>query len=132
MGLLGQFLESFYGNGQHFRTVHAHVRRECTPSRRGETSRRRMIGRQKTPTSQPVTTLADFEFWAMLPNQVRGEATTTKDGNAETRVEITKGDLHPVSWSVRNVRFFNILHFEGEKSADSSPFYRGFFRARRG
>lgn len=89
MGLLGDFLESFYGNVQEFRSVHAVVRRERIETSRGTTSRRRPIGREKP--CKPKTLSVSSEFWAILPDHARVDATRTKDGDSETTVEIVKG-----------------------------------------
>ncbi len=91
MGLLGDFLESFYSNGQTFQSVQAHVRRERTPTTRGTTSRRGAIGRAKTSAKSTITSV-DMKFWAVVPDRVRVDETKIKDGLPETTVEITRGN----------------------------------------
>jgi hypothetical protein len=89
MGLLGNFLESFYGIGQTFQSVQAHVRREKMPTARGETSRRGAIGRARTTAKSNIATV-NMKFWAVLPDHVRVDETRIKDGEPETTVEITR------------------------------------------
>jgi hypothetical protein len=90
VGLLGDFLESFYGRGQTFRSVRAKVRREFRPATRGETSRRRPIGKEKSPCASSYTITVESDFWAVLPDHVRIDATRTKNGKPESTVEITE------------------------------------------
>ncbi len=91
MGLLGDFLESFYGSGRTFQSVHAHIRREKMPTVRGETSRRGAIGRAKTPTTKSNIATVNMKFWAVLPDHVRVDETRIIDGGTETTIEISRG-----------------------------------------
>ncbi|WP_145059631.1 hypothetical protein [Adhaeretor mobilis] len=90
MGLLGDFLESFYGSGQTFQSVRGKLRQKCRPATQGETSRRRPIGKQKAPSAAHITTV-NSEFWAVLPDKVRVDSARTKNGKIESTVEITRG-----------------------------------------
>lgn len=91
MGLLGDFLESFYGSGSTFRTVRAKLRRQCKPATRGQTSRRLPIGKEKIPSSAVNSLSVDLSLWSVLPDRVRIDATRTKNGKTESTVEITRG-----------------------------------------
>ena len=78
MGLLGDFLETFYGSGQTFRSVRAKVRRECKSTTKGKTSRRQPIGKEKSPSTASNSVTGDSDFWAVLPDRVRIDATEPK------------------------------------------------------
>jgi len=90
MGLLGDFLETFYGSGQTFWSVRAKVRRECKSATRSETSRRPPIGKEKSRSTASNSVIIDSDFCAVLPDRVRIDATRTKNGKTEATVEITR------------------------------------------
>ncbi|MEM8735993.1 MAG: hypothetical protein AAGG44_17320 [Planctomycetota bacterium] len=90
MGLLGNFLEAFYGPGQPFETVCATVFRERKKTARGEISRRRPIGKPKTSSASSETLTAKSEVWAVLPDLVRIDTTQTNNGKTHSTVEVTR------------------------------------------
>ena len=92
MGLLGDFLEAFYGAGATFQTVRATVHSERRQTSGGESSRRRPIRKRKTSSidSSPVT--VESKFWAVLPDRVRVDVTGVRSGKPETTVEVVRGN----------------------------------------
>jgi hypothetical protein len=87
---VGEFLESFYGSGNHPTSVQAQVRRERIKTGLGETSRRNAIGRAKPRTGESKT-VVEMEFWAAFPDNVRVDETRVKDGESESTVEVSRG-----------------------------------------
>jgi hypothetical protein len=107
MGLLGDFLEAFYGRGPTFQSLQAHVRREKTPIAGVETSRKGAIGRAKTPTTKSAIAITEMKFWAVLPDHVRVDVTKFRDDGPETTVEIAKGNERLKQNSDGSVEFEN-------------------------
>ncbi len=64
---------------------------ECKPATRGETSRRRPIGKEKSSSPASNTVTVDLDFWSVLPGHVRVDAIRTRNGKTESTVEITRG-----------------------------------------
>jgi hypothetical protein len=91
MSLLGEFLESFYGNGSLPQTIWAKVRRERIKTNKGESSRRHPIGREKRRTTE-AKSFVDLEFWAKMPDMVREDQTRITENEIESTVELTKGN----------------------------------------
>lgn len=90
MGLLGDFLETFYGGGNGFRSVHATVRRIVNEPSRTSKSRRPPIGRVKPRSQQPLT--IESELWLAPTGMSRVDSTRVVDGESVVTVEVVRGD----------------------------------------
>jgi hypothetical protein len=92
MSLLGDFLESFYGSGSQPQSIWAQVRCGRENPDRGETSRRRPIGREKPGVGESKT-IVDLEFWAKGESLVRVDNTPVIGGDAGITVEVVKNGV---------------------------------------
>ena len=92
MGLLGDFLEAFYGNGQAFQTVRAKLRREYNSvTHKTKSPRSPIIGKQKSSSPPSNTIAVEMDIWSIVPGHARVDETRTKNRKTESTVEITKG-----------------------------------------
>jgi len=93
MSELGEFLARFYSPEPTFRALRAGVRHTRKASVDGASSSRRpVIGRRRSGGNPHCGSEATLMIWAIPPDHVRVETERTRDGQAESTVEVTNSD----------------------------------------
>jgi hypothetical protein len=90
MGQLGKFLELFYGPRQAFQTLHARARHSEPEMEAALARRERPIGKLRTDLPNHALE-EEFEFWAQLPDRVRFEKQSEKEGELKSSLELING-----------------------------------------